>query len=361
MKNSIAFFVANIFQAGGIERVVTKISNSLSKEYNITIISLYKTNKEPYFNLHDNIRIEYLFDKKIKIRLNYIKIRKKLKKILNDIDCHYFINCGMGYVPFTIFVRKKHKYIAWEHSNCNIGKKYGLTWTGRVLSNKYADAIVFLTKKDLKNFIIKFNNGNKSNKYYQIYNPSNGQSTKKYNISSRKIMSCGRLSYQKGYDYLIKVARIVFNNPASKGWEWDIYGEGELKTDIQKSINDENLNEKIHLKGNSDLVNIYPKYGIFVLTSRYEGFCMVNIEASENNLPIVSFNCDCGPDEIIIDSKNGYLIPCYETEIMAEKIIKLIRDDKLRLSFSKNTIIDKDKLDINTVTAQWKTLLKTVA
>ena len=84
---------------------------------------------------------------------------------------------------------------------------------------------------------------------------------------------------------------------------------------------------------------------------------MVNIEASSNLLPIVSFDCNCGPDEIIIDGKNGYLIPCFNIELMADRIIELIKDKQKRIEFSNNTSIDKEKLSIDFIIQQWNSML----
>lgn len=358
-KKTIVFFVLNIYKSGGIERVVTEISNRLCNNYDIIILSMFKTDEKPYFELNSSIKHQFIFNKEFNLRYKYLYVRKAIKNVMKNIKCDYFVNCGMGYVPFTIFARKKSVYISWEHSNCLIGKKFGLTWLGRVLSNRFADAIVFLTKRDLKNFVKKFNKNRESKKYYHIYNPSFLKNpSKKYDFDSNKIISCGRLSYQKGYDYLIKVAKIVFSDPCSKGWSWDIFGDGELRDDISKEISKENLEKHLYLKGNVNNVGeLYRDYSFFVLTSRFEGFCMVNIEASSNLLPIVSFDCNCGPDEIIIDGKNGYLIPCFNIELMADRIIELIKDKQKRIEFSNNTSIDKEKLSVDFIIQQWNSML----
>ncbi|MTV88489.1 glycosyltransferase, partial [Streptococcus pneumoniae] len=92
---------------------------------------------------------------------------------------------------------------------------------------------------------------------------------------------------------------------------------------------------KLVIKGlekNQDL--IYGDKGIYVMTSRYEGLQLVLLEAQQYNLPIVSFRCPTGPSEIVEGGVNGYLIDCYDTDKMSEKLLELMKNDDLRQSFS---------------------------
>lgn len=355
-RKTIAFFVLNIFQVGGIEKVVTIIANKLIENYDIMIISLFKTAPTPFYDLNKNIKVVNVLEKTINVRNNFFKIRKILKKQLNELKIDIFINCGMGYVPLNIFMKNKSHYISWEHSNCKIGKKFGITWWGRVLSSKYANTIIFLTKKDLNNFTKMYKCSNNVN-LVQIYNPIEIKKINhKYNIKSKKILSCGRLEPQKGFDILINVAKLVFEK--EKKWQWDIYGDGQDRKMLENLIKKNGLENHVILKGTvKDMHEIYKDYAFFVLTSRYEGFCLVNIEASSNLLPIISFNCNCGPDEIIAENINGYIIENFNEKEMAEKILQLINSDKTREEFSKNSNYDKEKLDIDYIMKQWQKLL----
>ena len=90
----------------------------------------------------------------------------------------------------------------------------------------------------------------------------------------------------------------------------------------------------------------YKDYSLYVMTSRFEGFALVNIEAHYFQLPVVSFNCNCGPDEIIQDGINGFIIDCFDVESMADKINFLIENKDERVKMSNNTSLDKEKLNI---------------
>ena len=97
---------------------------------------------------------------------------------------------------------------------------------------------------------------------------------------------------------------------------------------------------------------------MFVLTSRFEGLGIVLLEAKANNLPVISFNCDCGPSEIVKNNVNGYLINCFNVKKMSEKIYELLTNKKNCIEFSNNSKLDMDKFEPNLIVNEWDTLIK---
>ena len=351
----ITFFVYNIFQMGGIEKVVTLIANEFCKQYEVEIISLYQTEELPFYDLNKNIKVySILKNELVPIKLYYLYLMYKVREFLSNYNTDVFICAGTAYVPLNIFMRKRSKYIAWEHMNSAGGKKGGIMWLGRKVSAKYADDIVVLTKKDLEQNIRLYNT---KDKIHQIYNPIEEINLPmKYDINSRKIVSVGRIDYNKGYDMLVEVAQKVFEEHPD--WQWDIYGEGPDYEKINTLIKNKKLQNNLELKGKTNnMNNLYTNYSFLVFTSRNEGMGVVNIEAHYAKLPIVSFNCNCGPDEIIQDGINGYLVDCFDIDRMAEKINYLIENPEVRLNMSENTMLDKEKLKMENIIKEWKRIL----
>lgn len=351
----ITFFIHNIYKMGGTERVVLLIANRLSEEFEVEIVSLHKEYETPFYKINKNIKVRDILGKELQpVKLYYPYLMHKVKKFLKDYKTDVFICAGMGDVPLTIFMHNRCKYIAWEHFYSNQGKVGGIMWLGRVLSSKYADKVVVLTKKDMELNQKRFKT---SGKIVQIYNPFNFEERDvKYDKESKKIVSCGRFTKQKGYDFLVNVAEKVFH--LHPDWTWDIYGDGEEMNNIKKLIEEKNLENKVILKGRTNqMYNLYKEYAMFVLTSRYEGLGMVNIEAHNSKLPIISFNCNCGPDEIIQDGINGYLIDCFDVDKMAEKINYLIENPDVRIRMSESTMLDKEKMQMENVIKEWKKIL----
>ena len=351
----ITFFIYDMYKMGGTERVLSIIANKLVEKYDVEIVSIYKYSEKPAFYLNPKIKIINILEKELTpYKLYYFYLAYKIRKALKNYKTDIFICAGMRQIDVSIFMRKKAKYIAWEHSNSGAPNPGVAFNTGRKLAAKYADNIVVLTKKDMQLNKEMFGS---EGKITHIYNPiSVNISNTSYDIDSKKIVSVGRLEYEKGYDMLVEVASKVFAKHPD--WEWHIYGAGNEKENLEKLILENQIQNNLKLVGTTNTMQEkYKEYAMSVMTSRHEGFPMVNIEAHSAKLPIVSFNCNCGPDEIIQDGVNGFLIDCFDIDKMADKINYLIENPKLRKEMSDNTMLDKEKLDIENIIKEWEKIL----
>lgn len=218
---------------------------------------------------------------------------------------------------------------------------------------KFWDNVVTLTKKDFGMYQKYY----QSEKIVQIYNPFNiGDNIVKCDVKAKKIMSVGSLTRQKGYDYAVEIGRQVFKNV--DGWTWDIYGEGIERERLYQMIVDAGLQGKMRLMGHSDRMDtLYSSYSILSMTSRHEGFPMVLLEAASHSMPMISFDCKCGPSEIIEDGCNGFLIEQYNTKMFANKMIELINNEKLRCDFSNSKSIYSNEMEINYILDKWRIIL----
>ena len=118
---------------------------------------------------------------------------------------------------------------------------------------------------------------------------------------------------------------------------------------------------RCHLNGPvEDVVKVYQDCSIFVLSSRFEGFGMVLVEAMACGLPVVSFDCPAGPDEIITDGVDGLLVPSGDVHALAEKLMALMSDESLRIRLGQQTLLTAQRYDMATLANQWKTLFEKV-
>jgi glycosyltransferase involved in cell wall biosynthesis len=106
----------------------------------------------------------------------------------------------------------------------------------------------------------------------------------------------------------------------------------------------------------SNMSKEYINASILVLTSRGEGLPMVLIEAQAFGLPVVSFDCKTGPAEIITDSKDGFLIPSFDTNLMGERIVNLCDDYHLRLQFGSCARNNAKRFLPENIVAKWEKL-----
>ena len=103
------------------------------------------------------------------------------------------------------------------------------------------------------------------------------------------------------------------------------------------------------------------KSAIFVLSSRYEGFGLVLLEAQAAGLPCVSFDCKEGPREIIDNGINGFLVREGDTNELSERILLLIKNTALRRSFSKNSQKDLYRFTPEKILKEWNTVLEEIS
>lgn len=174
--------------------------------------------------------------------------------------------------------------------------------------------------------------------------------------------NAGRLTKQKGQDKLIETAKILHEKKID--FTLFIAGTGELKNELTNLINKYQLkNNVILLNFVNDMETFMNSIDIFVLSSEWEGFGFVLVEAMIKSKPVVAFNITSNP-EIVINNETGYLVPFPDIEKFAEKIEKLINNKKLRekmgtkgLKTVNEKFILTDKiLEINTFLSSSKTL-----
>ena len=178
--------------------------------------------------------------------------------------------------------------------------------------------------------------------------------------SSKRVVTIGRYAYQKGYDLLLKawaeIEKIKELEEVNEVKEWtlDIYGQGD-RTDYRQLMAELGIDtNRCHLNGPVDDVGqVYKDSSIFVLSSRFEGFGLVLVEAMASGLPVVSFDCPAGPDEIITDGYDGLLVPSGDVKLLAQKLMLLMADKELRTRLSQNARRSAQRYEMNSIAGKW--------
>ena len=357
----IALVKWSIDRTDGGLKVATSLANELSTMYEVHLLSMISTENN-FFSLKQSVRYQNLSSKKISMSKNFLEAVKLLRNYLKEenIDIVFGIGMSMNTVGVASTIGLRTKFVSCDHTNSIVDIDTKVKKIQRYIGAKFADKLVTLTQEDRENYIKKY--GVSDERICYIYNWKEAAlSEVSYNKKSTKIVTVGRFDYQKGYDYLVQVAKKVLAKRFD--WTWEIYGSGNQDEvdKIRNLINENDLQDKLVIKGlekNQDL--IYGDKGIYVMTSRYEGLPLVLLEAQQYNLPIVSFSCPTGPNEIIEDGVNGYLVECYNTDKLSEKLLELMEDEVLRQSFSEHAKDNLDKFNKDKILKQWLELIETI-
>ena len=327
---------------GGAERVCVTIANELCNSgYNVRIITLYASKKNYISDLNNKISYMCLDGK------NYIHGLLKLSIFLNKSNMNKIVAFGEKITSICnyIKIKKKKKYIVISRvvNNVDIQEKdnkniiYSFLFKFAKKYMKYSNKIIFQCNS-MKDRMYNYFNLDANNKCYVVYNPlsSSFENIEPLNNKDEYFLMVGRLVSQKGYSYLIETMKKVVK--INKNIVVKILGDGPLKEELQNEININNLNNNIFLLGNiNNVIDYYINAKALLLTSTFEGFPNVLLEANACGCPVISFNCPTGPNEII-NKYNGLLIKYLDVDQLASAITKF---DSIKWDYKKIVLSTK--------------------
>jgi len=351
----VCFFIDNIANTGGTERVTSLIANCLiSRNVEVSILSLWGNNISG-FDLDPAIRLQSLNVNKNKFKYKITSTISGIRKFVKKHEFDYVITVESILSFFTIpaITFLKTKNIVWEHFNFNTDLGLKVRRFSRKLSSRFAHTIVVLTERDRE---LWQSNLKCSAVIKSILNPLSFPIQNNQLPTTKTVMSVGRLTFQKGFDLLINAWKLVALDNAD--WKLKIIGSGEDQEILKKLILDNGMSDFIEMIPKTNKIeDFYKNSEILCLSSRFEGLPMVLLESQAFGLPVVSFDCETGPSEIIINGVNGLLCAPEDIEALADGLNTLIGSRNLRESMSINAFKNADRFSIEHITDQWMNLL----
>ena len=182
----------------------------------------------------------------------------------------------------------------------------------------------------------------------------------KADLAAKTVYAAGRFRYQKGFDLLIPAwAETARAHPE---WRLRLRGAGHLRPRLEGLIADHGIEASVTVEGPAeDIGSDMAEASVFVLSSRFEGFPLILLEAMSKCIGIVSFYCPTGPADIVDDHRNGLLVPHEDVEGLARAIREMVEDEELRRRSAAAAIETAQQYTIEVIGPQWEALLGELA
>ena len=371
----IVYCTPALYMAGGVERVLTLKANYFADVlgYDITIILTEGQNRPLFYPLSEKVNVINLdlnfeelwhcsFFKKV-----FLYLMKQLqfkKNLANELMClkpditvsllrreiNFITDINDGSKKIGELHVNRANYRNFEVGDSNILKSiFAKFWMHNLVGHlRKLDKFVVLTDEDKKQW-------KELNNIISIPDPLTFFPEQISSLQKKRVIAVGRYVYQKGFDLLLKVWSMI--EKRYPDWELVIFGSGNrepyecLKNELKID------GSRCHLNGpSSNIQQEYMNSSIFAFASRFEGFGMVLIEAMACGLPVISFDCPCGPRDIISDNEDGLLVQNGDVNSYVCKLSLLMDDASLRQRMSAAGRKNVERFKMDHIGDRWKKL-----
>ena len=351
---------------GGVERILVDKMNYLVRHYGYDVYMITSDqgqHKIPYeldehvhvidLDIRFHTRFRYkllrrLIEYRRLSRLYHERLKKQLMLIRPDIvitttfqDMRPLLKIK-GDLPLVV-----ESHVNFMHPDTLLHKiQMGVNnyWIGK------AEAIVTLTNGDAEDW------RKVSNHVHVIPNMVHLNDTDLYSdCTSKRVLFVGRFEEQKNIGELISIWQHI--HPKFPDWKLDLYGDGSLWEIFKCEADALNINIEIH-KPTAQIMDAYHSSSVFVMTSLYEPFGLVIPEAMSCGLPVVSYDSPYGPDSIISEGKDGFIVPLHDRQAFGNRLCQLMGTDELRKEMGKRAIVSSQRFSADKIMPMWKELFE---
>jgi glycosyltransferase involved in cell wall biosynthesis len=329
----ILYITNGIHDAGGLERVLSVKASYLADVlgYEVHIVVLNNLGASLFYEFSAKIQLHHVVVTGNSIRYVWQYI-KGMRGIVEKINPHVISVCDDGLKGFflplllpkipIIYERHVSKQIAHgSHSSCVKKMQVGFQLQLMNFLGRFFDKFVVLTQDNVQEW--------KLPNIQVIANPLSFYPENQAALTNKTVIAVGKHTFQKGFDRLLySWASILKNQP---DWILEIYGKSDDKFSLHKLAIQLHIEKRVHFfEPVSDIESRYLNASVFAFPSRFEGFGMVLIEAMACGVPCVSFDCPCGPKDIICSGEDGFLVPNNEEDDFTQKLLQLMENQDLR-------------------------------
>ena len=378
--HEVRILLMHAYGMGGTIRTSLNLAEHLSASRDVEVISVIRRRDRPFFSF-GGYGVRTLDDERPdRGRRPLRRALRALPSVLIHPDDHVYASCNLWTdlqllhrlrtMPPGVLVTTRPAFnllaarlaprdvvvVGQEHMNFHTHRLPGLA---RDIRRHYGrlDALTVLTQDDRRDYAALLDGtGTRVEAIPNALPPMDGGVS---DLGSTVAIAAGRLTPQKGFDLLIRAwPRVARERP---DWTLRIYGSGPGRAELEQLIAEHDLGEHVRLEGATKRMGTKMAEGsLFVLSSRFEGFGMVIVEAMSKGLPVVSFDCPRGPAEIIDDGRDGVLVPDGDVDALAEAVIDLTGDRERLRRLGAAALQKAAAYDLPAIGARWDDLLDAV-
>ena len=369
---SVRFLLAHAWGMGGTIRTTLTIGAYLAERRDVEVVSVYRRRDEPFFPFPAGLRVRALQRRDgLLARLPSVLVHPEdyaypWCNLQTDVALLRWLRSPRADVIVT--TRPAFNLLAARlapRSVATVGQEHLHVAAHRPrlaadIRRHYPrlDALTVLTSHDEADYRALL--ASAPTRVVRIPNPLAPGGAARSDGTAQTVVAAGRLNTQKGFDLLLAAFAIVARE--APGWRLRIYGSGPEHQRLQSQIDDLALRGRVELMGRSrQLGDAMAAGSIFALSSRFEGFGMVIVEAMSHGLPVVSFDCPHGPSDIIGSGDGGILVPPEDVGALAAALLELIADPERRRSLADAALSRSRDFDVATIGPDFEDLLATVS
>ncbi|QIG49931.1 glycosyltransferase family 4 protein [Nordella sp. HKS 07] len=346
--------------AGGTERIVSLISEHWAKRgWRVSILTFEAPGTAAYYPINPAITVQQLGSAASQpSKLGTVRaathralaLRRAFRKSLPDVIVSFLTRTN---VLTLLSTRGLPVPVVVSERNNPALQPFGAPWHWlRALTYPRAFGLVTMTKGALEYFPKKMRR-----REWVIPNPVELPQAWQERRGNHTLVAVGRLVPQKGFDLLLQ----AFARAAAAAPEWSltIWGEGPDRAKLERQRDELGLNGRVHFPGVTERPGIWIETAdAFVLSSRYEGWGIVLLEAMAAGLPVVSFDCEWGPREMINDGVDGLLVPAEDVASLSGALVKIMKDDTLRRQLGTTAAEAVKRYSRERVMAEWDNVVR---